>query len=77
MLPPPRETELEMVQRHVRLGEEHVTKQLGIVAKLTENGRPTALALQLLFEFERSLTEHRNHLERLLQEHIKGSPPGK
>jgi hypothetical protein len=59
------ETELEMVTRHVREGERHVLRQREIVRDLLDRHHPTALAEQLLVEFEQTLVDHRAHLTRL------------
>ena len=59
------ETELEMVKRHVRQGEEHVSHQLEIIADMTRRCQHTDLAESLLFNLEVSLRAHRDHLEEL------------
>jgi hypothetical protein len=59
------ETELEMVERHVRQAERHVLRQRQIIEDLFERHHPTALAEQLLTEFEHNLRDHLEHLERL------------
>ena len=66
------ETELEMVQRHVREGEAHVARQREIVVELRERGDPTEMALALLAEFEDLLHQHKAHLIRI---EAKGSAP--
>jgi hypothetical protein len=38
------ETELQMVQRHVREGEAHVQRQREIVTEMWERGAPTDIA---------------------------------
>ena len=60
------ETELEMVQRHVRQGEEHVLRQCEIIAHLEFQKLPTDLAESLLFNFGETLRAHEDHLERLI-----------
>lgn len=62
------ETEIEMVQRHVREGEEHVVRQREIVASLPPDSDLADTAHQLLTLFEKSLEGHRDHLARLLHE---------
>jgi hypothetical protein len=64
------ETELEMVERHVREAERHVLRQRQIIEQLFEGNHSTALAEQLLTEFEHTLRDHRAHLARLT-----GKPP--
>ena len=59
------ETELEMVQRHVREGEAHVERQREIVVELREQGHPTDMAVTLLAEFEDLLRQHKAHLIRI------------
>jgi FixJ family two-component response regulator len=59
------ETELEMVERHVREAERHVLRQRQIIEQLLEGHHSTALAEQLLTEFEQTLHDHRAHLARL------------
>ena len=60
------ETELEMVQRHVRQGERHVSRQLEIIAEMMLREQPTGLAESLLFSFEKSLRAHQDHLAELI-----------
>ena len=59
------ETELEMVERHVREGERHVARQREILAELGRDGHPTAIARDLLVLFEWTLAQHRAHLNEL------------
>jgi hypothetical protein len=59
------ETELQMVQRHVREGAVHVARQREIVAQFHANGNPTELAEKLLAGFQGMQFEHEAHLERL------------
>ena len=59
------ETELEMVQRHVREGGRHVANQRALIARLSASGRPTEDAEILLAIFEYSQHQHEEHLERL------------
>ena len=59
------ETELEMVQRHVRQGERHVSRQLEIIANMQLRKQPTGAAENLLFNFDKSLRAHKAHLEQL------------
>lgn len=60
------ETEIEMVQRHIRQAEKHVSRQLEIIAAMTLRKQPIGLAEKLLFNFERSLRGHRDHLDQLI-----------
>ena len=60
-----KETELEMVRRHVRQAAACVTRQSQLVAKLRANGQPTEVAEQFLAIFEESQWHHEAHLARL------------
>jgi len=44
---------LEMAQRHVAEGEQHLARQRKLIAELERDGHDTALAIELLHEFER------------------------
>ena len=59
------ETELEMVERHVREGERHVANQREILAFLRRHNHPTELAETLLANLEAMQSLHRKHLARL------------
>jgi ATP-dependent protease HslVU (ClpYQ) peptidase subunit len=59
------ETELQMVQRHVREGEAHVQRQREVVTKMWERGAPTDIAVTLLEAFQDTLRQHKAHLVRL------------
>jgi hypothetical protein len=56
------ETELEMVRRHVREGEEHLAKQRALIARLKTSHRPTEDAEALLDTFEDLQRQHKAHL---------------
>ena len=60
-----KETDLEMVRRHVRQGAAHVARQFQRVAKLRADGQSTEVAEQLLATFEESQRQHEAHLARL------------
>lgn len=68
------ETELEMVQRHVREGEIHVKRQREIIIEIQERGGPTEVALKLLDNFEGLQREHNAHLARLKAENPDAAP---
>ena len=59
------ETELEMVQRHVREGEIIVSRQHDLIADLKLRKMPIDQAEKLLFNFETTLLAHHDHLYRL------------
>jgi hypothetical protein len=60
------ESELAMVQRHVRDGFAAVERQRALVAELEAAGAATEMARTLLDQFEAIQVEHEAHLERLL-----------
>ena len=60
------ETELEMVKRHVRQGERHMSRQLEIIADMQLRNQTTDVAEKLLFNFDRSLRAHMDHLSELI-----------
>ncbi|RVC68046.1 MAG: hypothetical protein EOS81_04640 [Mesorhizobium sp.] len=59
------ETPLEMLRRHVLLGERHIERQHAIIQHLSDLGAPTKLALELLDLFEEIQAMHVTHLRRL------------
>ncbi|CCM77187.1 hypothetical protein [Rhizobium mesoamericanum] len=59
------ETELQMVERHVRRGEVIIAQQRLLVARLTESGRSTADEANLLNVFQDIQVQHLLHLARL------------
>ena len=59
------ETELAMVQRHVRQGQERVSRQVAIIAHMALQKQSTDLAERLLLSFEWIQQAHQDHLDRL------------
>ncbi|RWD69061.1 hypothetical protein [Mesorhizobium sp.] len=59
------ETPLEMLQRHVLLGERHIERQHAIIQHLTQLGAPIKQALELLDLFQEMQALHVAHLRRL------------
>lgn len=59
------ETDLEMVQRHVRAGERHLANQRALIARLKASELPTGEAEALLDTFEDMQGQHKAHLARL------------
>lgn len=59
------ESELAMVQRHVREGKALLERQRGIVAGLEADGLPTGVAIALLRQFEAIQDQHEVHLKRV------------
>jgi hypothetical protein len=59
------ETELQMVQRHIREGEAHVQRQHEIVAETRKRGVSTDMAVTLLELFQDTLSLHKAHLVRI------------
>ena len=60
------ETELAMVQRHVRQGERRVSRQREIIAEIAFRMQSTRFAKTLLINFENCLDGHKEHLARLI-----------
>jgi hypothetical protein len=60
------ESELAMVQRHVREGQVAVERQRALVTELEVAGSATELAVTLLCQFEAIQVQHEAHLERLI-----------
>lgn len=56
------ETDLEMAERHVRVGREHITKQLALIEDLKGRGAAIDQAERLLANFE--------DLQQLNQAHL-------
>ena len=65
------ETELEMVQRHIRQGHEHVSRQASTIVQMALKNQSTELAEALPLSFERCQQAHQDHLDRL----ISAGPP--
>jgi hypothetical protein len=59
------ETKLEIAERHVRQGREHIARQLEIIQKLRSHGYPTDGAERVLANLEHLQRLHEAHLERL------------
>lgn len=60
--------DLQMVDDHIAQGERHVSRQKEIVAWLRSRGHPTAVAEELLGEFEATLVQHRAHRDLMRRE---------
>ncbi|TPJ82301.1 hypothetical protein FJ419_00490 [Mesorhizobium sp. B2-6-2] len=63
---PPRETPLQMAERHVCQGEALITRQRALIDRLARDGHPTDEARKLLREFLEAQAEHVAHWQRLL-----------
>jgi hypothetical protein len=61
------ETELEMIRRHIAVGERNVSAQRQRIAQMKLREQPTDEAERLLVIFEDSLGQHQEHLARYLQ----------
>ena len=59
------ETELAMVQRHVRQGERRVSRQREIIAEIAFRMQSSHFAETLLANFDSCLDSHKDHLARL------------
>jgi len=68
------ETELEMVQRHVRQGKALVTRQHELVAELQAGSYSTEVAESILRSFQTIQIEHEAHLKRLMRLKPAGVP---
>jgi hypothetical protein len=62
------EDHLAQAERHVALGEEHVQNQRALVDKLARDGHDTAMARQLLSQFEDLQISHIADRDRLKKE---------
>lgn len=63
------ETTLAMARRHVVEGDARVIRQIALIARLREQEHDTAVAEDLLAEFEAALVDMRGHLHALEAEH--------
>ena len=61
----PSESSLEEAERHIRLGEEHITKQTALIAELEKDGRHDMLpaAREFLETLKESQAAHLEHAE--------------
>ncbi|AZO08679.1 hypothetical protein EJ074_05770 [Mesorhizobium sp. M3A.F.Ca.ET.080.04.2.1] len=59
--------EIRMVERHVELGERHISRQLGLIRHLDHEGLPVTQAMEFLHLLEDMQALHRLHLSRLLR----------
>ena len=59
------ETELQMVQRHVRQGRDILVRQLAVIERLQAGGFATDQAEALLSDFENMQAQHEEHLRRI------------
>lgn len=59
------ESEVDMVLRHIREGEQHVTRQREIIAQLSGHHQSTDQAEDLLDLFLLTLAQHRAHFDRI------------
>lgn len=58
--------DLKMVDDHIALGKRHVRRQKELIAFLQSQGHPTAMAEELLEEFQATLDQHLAHRELML-----------
>jgi len=70
------ETPIETAKRHVNEAEARIIRQAEVSVTLVERGSDARQALDLLRAFGRTLTEHKAHLVRLLEEDPGGSRSG-
>ncbi|HVU29188.1 MAG TPA: hypothetical protein VHE36_02200 [Sphingomicrobium sp.] len=59
--------DLELVERHVAQGEQHIIRQEELISRLRSRGLPTEEAEKLLKGFQESLHEHRAHRDRIAE----------
>lgn len=64
----PRESFLEMAQRHVLQGAKHILRQREIIGLLRARGQSTAMSEDLLATFEDTQILHCRHLDELRRE---------
>ena len=69
-----RETELEMVRRHIREGEGHLADQRAVIDRLTMTNHPTEAAEALLATFESVQRQHEAHFKRVMAEEYPSGP---
>lgn len=69
------ETELEMVERHLRAGRRHLRRQRRILATLRSGGHSTLVAEELLVNLQDLQRLHRQHLARLKHASEADFPP--
>jgi hypothetical protein len=62
------EGHLAQAERHVAEGEQHIARQRALIAELARDGHDTALAVELLHEFERTQAGHVADRDRLRAE---------
>ena len=62
------ETEIEMVQRHIRMGKKQIAHQREIVTRLPPSSDVAEAARHLLKLFEETQELHLEHLDRLLRQ---------
>jgi hypothetical protein len=63
-----RETELEMVHRHIDEGTHSLARQQRVIGRLRACGHPTDLAERLLLTFKCIQDLHEAHLDRVLKQ---------
>jgi uncharacterized coiled-coil protein SlyX len=66
--------DLLRAERHVAEAEQHVAHQESVITKLEAEGADTALAEQLLAEFNSTLNDHRRSRDKIAQELSQRSP---
>ena len=59
---------LQQAERHVAEGEQHIARQRRLIADLERQGHDTALAVELLREFERTQASHIEDRNRIRAE---------
>jgi hypothetical protein len=67
-----RENRIEMVRRHVRLGEVHVARQHEVIERLFAHGLSTETAEQFLANLKGLLRHHQQELDAILAQRAAG-----
>jgi len=66
---------LELAEKHVRLGANHIASQMAIVARYARNGLDATLAIELLKTFEDAHRSHIANRDRLAGALVKAENP--
>jgi hypothetical protein len=68
------EGHLAQAERHVAEGQRHIAKQRALIDELARDGHDTALAVELLHEFERTQASHVEERDRIRAELANSAP---
>ena len=59
--------DVQMVERHILQGEEHVRRQTELIDRLRSKGLPTGAAEEWLAQFEDMLQQHWDHRALMIE----------